>query len=385
MVEERKAQRRFLFQRSTQRGWLFLVQNLPGSYFSHENCLFALCWFSASIRKKYAEMPYDKKVAVLARRRQVRLARKVQLANFDQEYFVWCGKTRTWFERKRGDVIGRMVTIDPKDGERYYLCLLLSHVDQLCFQRLKLLCKGPMQMINRCVLAPRNNAVDDINHLLIERFPGVDTIIEEIDDDIAVLPIKYDFTLFQDLGQHVDEKDAIIGSSYQGQINFKEIIQKYYHMACKKCFHAITATYHYEYTCNFCNEKQLAKPRYRFEVNLSDASGAITATLFEEMAEQIFGIIAIEAMKTPSKVHVENSSNLLTHPICESSGVLDSKEQNLNIQAYATDVTLPLLSPDTEKAASLDVCTSLTEKFRFEDLAASDDDSEERNPKRRKA
>ncbi|XP_074560285.1 uncharacterized protein LOC141816402 [Curcuma longa] len=44
------------------------------------------------------------------------------------KYFVWCGKTRTWFERKRGDVIGRMVTIDPKDGERYYLRLLLSHV-----------------------------------------------------------------------------------------------------------------------------------------------------------------------------------------------------------------------------------------------------------------
>ncbi|XP_074582890.1 replication protein A 70 kDa DNA-binding subunit B-like isoform X1 [Curcuma longa] len=367
-------------------------------------------------------------------------------------------------------------------------------------------------------------------NVLMQWVIGVDTVIEEIDDDIIVLPIKYDFTPFQDLGQHVDKKDAVVDiigivveafpvkavstkhgptnvqkflliddsihsimlsiskdflvnegtillnevkkfpiliarrlrvSYFNGielsthfnsvllvdppiaeamrlknwvkrnrkmiqdyvigkgtnqhthnvtiptdsnitllanilpfqkvalikaKINFKEIIQKYYYMACKKCFHATTAAYHYEYTCNFCNEKQLAEPRCRFEINLSDESGAITATLFGEMTEQILGLTATEAMKTPSKMHidsvhssletkeyiiqikpskqkdkesqhkysivycveykhVEKSSNLLTHPICESSGVLNSKEENLNIQEYATDVTLPLLSP----------------------------------------
>ncbi|KAK6912920.1 Replication factor A, C-terminal [Dillenia turbinata] len=102
------------------------------------------------------------------------------------------------------------------------------------------------------------------------------------------------------------------------------------------------AAYHYEYTCNFCNEKQLAEPRYRFEVNLSDESGVITATLFGEMAEQILGLTVAEAMKTPSKI-------------------------------------------DTKKVANLHVRTSLTEKFKLEDVATSDDDNEERNPKRRKA
>lgn len=34
-------------------------------------------------RKKYAEMSSDKKAAILERRRQMRLARKIQLADFD--------------------------------------------------------------------------------------------------------------------------------------------------------------------------------------------------------------------------------------------------------------------------------------------------------------
>nr|XP_027121997.1 uncharacterized protein LOC113738930 [Coffea arabica] len=44
------------------------------------------------------------------------------------EFFVWKPKTKTWTRRKRRMVIGRLVTVSPTEGERYYLRLLLSHV-----------------------------------------------------------------------------------------------------------------------------------------------------------------------------------------------------------------------------------------------------------------
>ncbi|XP_071905593.1 uncharacterized protein [Coffea arabica] len=44
------------------------------------------------------------------------------------EHFVWSAKYKEWTERKRRKVIGRMVTVSPKEGERYYLRLLLTHI-----------------------------------------------------------------------------------------------------------------------------------------------------------------------------------------------------------------------------------------------------------------
>ncbi|XP_027083735.2 uncharacterized protein [Coffea arabica] len=44
------------------------------------------------------------------------------------EHFVWSPKYKEWTERKRRKVIGRMVTVSPKEGERYYLRLLLTHI-----------------------------------------------------------------------------------------------------------------------------------------------------------------------------------------------------------------------------------------------------------------
>lgn len=44
------------------------------------------------------------------------------------QHFVWKKQPRTWCERKSKDVVGRIVTANPIEGERYYLRLLLSHI-----------------------------------------------------------------------------------------------------------------------------------------------------------------------------------------------------------------------------------------------------------------
>ncbi|XP_071908337.1 uncharacterized protein [Coffea arabica] len=44
------------------------------------------------------------------------------------EHFVWTPGKRKWTERSKQKVIGRLVTVKPSEGDRYYLRLLLSHV-----------------------------------------------------------------------------------------------------------------------------------------------------------------------------------------------------------------------------------------------------------------
>nr|XP_027083804.1 uncharacterized protein LOC113706116 [Coffea arabica] len=44
------------------------------------------------------------------------------------QHFVWTAKYKHWTERKRRKVIGRLVSVSPTEGERYYLRLLLNHV-----------------------------------------------------------------------------------------------------------------------------------------------------------------------------------------------------------------------------------------------------------------
>ncbi|CAH9105004.1 unnamed protein product [Cuscuta europaea] len=44
------------------------------------------------------------------------------------EYFVWVEKDKKWAPRKKREVIGRLVSVNPAEGDRYYLRLLLMNV-----------------------------------------------------------------------------------------------------------------------------------------------------------------------------------------------------------------------------------------------------------------
>ncbi|XP_071926211.1 uncharacterized protein [Coffea arabica] len=44
------------------------------------------------------------------------------------QYFVWHSDKKKWTRRKRRKVIGRVVAVNPSEGERYFLRLLLSHI-----------------------------------------------------------------------------------------------------------------------------------------------------------------------------------------------------------------------------------------------------------------
>ncbi|KAL2512220.1 ATP-dependent DNA helicase [Abeliophyllum distichum] len=44
------------------------------------------------------------------------------------QYFVWDARDKCWTDRKKGHVIGRIVSANPLEGERYYLRILLNHI-----------------------------------------------------------------------------------------------------------------------------------------------------------------------------------------------------------------------------------------------------------------
>lgn len=54
-------------------------------------------------------------------------ARALLYADFPR-YFAWKPSTKSWSKREAGFEIGRMHSVHPRDGERFYLRLLLNHV-----------------------------------------------------------------------------------------------------------------------------------------------------------------------------------------------------------------------------------------------------------------
>nr|XP_027063366.1 replication protein A 70 kDa DNA-binding subunit D-like isoform X1 [Coffea arabica]XP_027063367.1 replication protein A 70 kDa DNA-binding subunit D-like isoform X1 [Coffea arabica]XP_027063368.1 replication protein A 70 kDa DNA-binding subunit D-like isoform X1 [Coffea arabica]XP_027063369.1 replication protein A 70 kDa DNA-binding subunit D-like isoform X1 [Coffea arabica]XP_027063370.1 replication protein A 70 kDa DNA-binding subunit D-like isoform X1 [Coffea arabica]XP_027063371.1 repli len=73
--------------------------------------------------------------------------------------------------------------------------------------------------------------------------------------------------------------------------------KRYWYMACKKCYKATDASHGHPYLCNKCSEYQEAVPRCRFDVNLADNTGNVTATLFGELAEKLLTYSALDAMQ----------------------------------------------------------------------------------------
>ncbi|XP_027084849.1 uncharacterized protein [Coffea arabica] len=67
-------------------------------------------------------------------------------------------------------------------------------------------------------------------------------------------------------------------------------------MSCGKCNRATAADYGIEFTSNSCKEKSPAVPRCRFDIDLSDASGVIPASVFGDLAEKLLTFTALEAM-----------------------------------------------------------------------------------------
>ncbi|KAL3844192.1 hypothetical protein ACJIZ3_001595 [Penstemon smallii] len=83
----------------------------------------------------------------------------------------------------------------------------------------------------------------------------------------------------------------------QVSVQITDLDQKYYYMACEKCFSGIDAELDYHYICLACKKPTIAKPREKIHVNIYDGSGHLDVT--------VFGPQAINIMQSDSDMCLE--------------------------------------------------------------------------------
>ncbi|XP_071917017.1 replication protein A 70 kDa DNA-binding subunit B-like [Coffea arabica] len=83
----------------------------------------------------------------------------------------------------------------------------------------------------------------------------------------------------------------------KASFSFENIFQKFWYIGCEKCFGSTSADYGAQFMCNTCKQKHKAEPRCKFDVDLSDDTGIVTATLFGDLAEKLLTFTAKEAME----------------------------------------------------------------------------------------
>ncbi|KAG6705847.1 hypothetical protein I3842_07G198300, partial [Carya illinoinensis] len=96
-------------------------------------------------------------------------ARKLLYREFPEK-FVWDSQCRIWTPRKKKTVIGRIVTANPFEGERYYLQMLLNHIrEATSFEKLR--------TVNGVVLPTYREAAT--SHGLLNKDSSLEDCLEE--------------------------------------------------------------------------------------------------------------------------------------------------------------------------------------------------------------
>ncbi|KAL5553016.1 hypothetical protein UlMin_040417 [Ulmus minor] len=96
----------------------------------------------------------------------------------------------------------------------------------------------------------------------------------------------------------------------QSKISIPRLNQKYWYMACNKCYRRTNIDYKQTFDCVHCAEKQaIAMPRCFLEVQLSDKTRALIATLFGENAEKFICCLAETLMENSSEKEASSSTS----------------------------------------------------------------------------
>lgn len=118
-------------------------------------------------------------------------------------------------------------------------------------------------------------------------------------------------------------------------------------MACVKCHRLTAADSGTTYTCNHCNEKQQASPRCRFDVDLTDSTDTLTASVFGDLAESLLTFTVSQAMEYHKKnaelllekVHQELQSKIFVAQLKAATARDAAGHQRYTIVYYFEDDT----------------------------------------------
>ncbi|PON70498.1 hypothetical protein TorRG33x02_256540, partial [Trema orientale] len=92
-------------------------------------------------------------------------------------------------------------------------------------------------------------------------------------------------------------------------ISITDVSQYFWYMACNKCKRATGAQNNQIFECLICEEKEaIGIPRCRVQVQLTDNSGSLEATLFGDDAEKVLCCSAKQLMENTSQVYSSKHS-----------------------------------------------------------------------------
>ncbi|KAH7840137.1 hypothetical protein Vadar_013131 [Vaccinium darrowii] len=145
------------------------------------------------------------------------------------------------------------------------------------------------------------NANNEIVQQLCDEFlakPIIRTVPDPKDDDI--IPIND----LPKIPEMVESKTYWT----RAKISIISSDQNFWYMSCNSCRKSISATSETIFDCFNCNTKKvMAKPRVKFEVQLIDGSGSMTATMSENHAKEYFLVDGNTLMKYAAK----NAKNVI--------------------------------------------------------------------------
>ncbi|XP_058225000.1 uncharacterized protein LOC131334140 [Rhododendron vialii] len=75
-----------------------------------------------------------------------------------------------------------------------------------------------------------------------------------------------------------------------------DFAQNFYYLACSICKKATNAYGDGDFWCNYCNQKVPALTKIKFNIQLTDPTGTIEATVFSEIAAEFYNISATDAI-----------------------------------------------------------------------------------------
>ncbi|CAI9112307.1 OLC1v1012744C1 [Oldenlandia corymbosa var. corymbosa] len=99
---------------------------------------------------------------------------------------------------------------------------------------------------------------------------------------------------------HIDDEQQDI--LVKVHVEFRDIPQPFYYMACKECGTGTSSMYQQDFKYNKWSLKQFAtNPKCRLRANIHDESRSIQASIFSSIAEKILGFTATEIIENPEK------------------------------------------------------------------------------------
>ncbi|KAG7972490.1 hypothetical protein I3843_07G186700 [Carya illinoinensis] len=147
-------------------------------------------------------------------------ARKLLYREFPEK-FVWDSQCRIWTPRKKKTVIGRIVTANPFEGERYYLRMLLNHIKgATSFEKLR--------TVNGVVLPTYREAATSHGLLnkdkLWERFEkemSIDFLIRNVSSTVVRKMVLQDIaSTLESIGKDINMYRFVPADIFYGQNEF---------------------------------------------------------------------------------------------------------------------------------------------------------------------